>query len=298
VGGTQHLPGFSYTTGNFNLRNERHETMLYNVGDDFTNLLQLSLREGQPLLPTPADQPAQTVLVNETFVREFGEGRPLIGESIELDSATYRIGGVVRDFMTNTPFRPIASVIIRPVAARQFSYLVARVPAAHQKEVYAELEKTWKRLFPYKPFDGFYQDQALAEAEDVSTTVAHTMAVFALVTILLAVSGLFSLISLNVLKRTREVAIRRVLGATGTQIGWLLNKSYLWILAAAVGAGCSGGYLLGVSLMDSIFKINNGIPTGALIGSAIGVLAVAIFTILIKLWQTLRINPADSLKAD
>jgi len=298
VGGTQHLPGFSYTNANFDLRNEQHEAMLYNVGDDFTKLLRIDLREGQPLLPNGDNQATQTVLVNETFVREFGEGKPLVGQTLQLDSATYRIGGIVRDFMTNTPFRPITSAIIRPIAPRQYAYFIARVPAAHQKAVFLELQKTWKRLFPYKPFDGFYQDQALAEAEDVSKTVAHTMGVFAMITVLLAVSGLFSLISLNVLKRVREVAIRRVLGATGTQIGWLLNKSYVWVLVVAIVTGCSGGYLLGLSLMNSIFKMNNGIPTSALVFSAIGVVGVAFFTILLKLWQTLRINPADSLKAD
>lgn len=298
VGGTQHLPGFSYSMTNFNLNSESHESMLYNVGDDFLRMLQIQLRDGQPLLPLQGDQPAQTVLVNETFVREFGEGKPLIGQSIQLDSNTYQIGGVVRDFMTNTPFRPISSAIIRPVPPSRFVYFIARVKAEHQKQVFAELEKTWKRLFPYKPFDGVYLNNALAEAESVSTSIAETMGVFSLVTVLLAISGLFSLISLNVLKRMREVAVRRVLGATGAQVGWVLHKNYLWILAIATVVGCSLGYYMAIMLMNSVFKINNGVSTVAIILSAVAVLTIAFSTILLKLWQTLQLNPVDALKAE
>ncbi|GAB4027559.1 ABC transporter permease [Spirosoma gilvum] len=298
VGGTQNLPGFSYSMTNFNLNSQSHESMLYNVGDDFLRMLQIQLRDGQPLHPLQGDQPAQTVLVNETFVREFGEGKPLIGQSIRLDSTTYQIGGVVRDFMTNTPFRPISSAIIRPVSPNRFVYFIARVKAEHQKQVFAELEKTWKRLFPYKPFDGVYLNNALAEAESVSTSIAVTMGVFSLVTVLLAISGLFSLISLNVLKRMREVAVRRVLGATGAQVGWVLHKNYLWILAIATLVGCSLGYYMAIMLMNSVFKINNGVSAVAIILSAIAVLIIAFSTILLKLWQTLQLNPVDALKAE
>ncbi|WP_080054618.1 ABC transporter permease [Spirosoma aerolatum] len=298
VGGTQNLPGFSYSMTNFNLNSESHESMLYNVGDDFLRMLQIELRDGQPLLPLQGDQPAQTVLVNETFLREFGEGKPLIGQSIRLDSTTYQIGGVVRDFMTNTPFRPISSAIIRPVPPSRFVYFIARVKAEHQKQVFAELEKTWKRLFPYKPFDGVYLNNALAEAESVSTSIAETMGVFSLVTVLLAISGLFSLISLNVLKRMREVAVRRVLGATGAQVGWVLHKNYLWILAIATLVGCSLGYYMAIMIMNSVFKINNGVSAVAIILSAIAVLTIAFSTILLKLWQTLKLNPVDALKAE
>jgi cell division protein FtsX len=298
IGGTQHLPGFSYGITSFTASSQPHEAMLYNVGDNFTNMLQIQLRDGQPLLPLQGDQPAQTVLVNETFLRRYGEGKSLVGQSIQMDSTTYRISGVVHDFMTNTPFSPIAPAMIRPVAPSQFSYLIARVNATHQKQVFTDLEKTWKRLFPYKPFNGFYQDNALAEAEAVSTSIAQTMGVFSFITILLAVSGLFSLVSLNVLKRTREIAVRRVLGATGTEVGWVLHKNYLWILAISTVVGCLLGYFLSISLMNSVFKLNNGVSTSIIILSAVGVLLIAFFTILLKLWQALQINPVDALKAE
>ncbi|GAB3953711.1 ABC transporter permease [Spirosoma harenae] len=298
MSGTQHLPGYSYTMATVTLKSQPHESLVFNVGDDFNKMLQIRLREGQPLLPLQGDEPTQTVLINEMFARQFGDGKSLIGQSIRLDSTTYRIGGLVHDFMTSNPFSPILPAIIRPVAPSKYTYFIARVNARNQKQVFTDLEKTWKRLFPYRPFDGFYLDNNLAEAENVSTNIAQTMGVFSLVTTLLAISGLFSLVSLNVIKRMREVAIRRVLGATGVQVGWILHKHYVWILAISTVIGCAMGYFLAISLMNSVFKINNGVSTSSIIMAAICVLLVAFFTILLKLWQTLQIDPVKSLKMD
>ena len=96
----------------------------------------------------------------------------------------------------------------------------------------------------------------------------------------------------------REVAVRRVMGASAGQVAWVLNKSYGWIFGFAVLLGCVGGRVLTMKLMDSIFKINIGVQSGALIWSTLGILLVAFATIGIKLYQTLRVNPADVLRGD
>lgn len=298
VGSTQHVPGVSLTSAVVTLNSQPHEITLFNIGNQFINLFQISLLAGQPLLPSQGNQPEQTVLVNETFARTFGEGKPLIGQSITLDSATYRIGGVVRDFLIYNPFTPISPVVLRPTAASQHTYVIARVPALYQKQVFEALEKAWKRLYPYKPFAGFYADNALAEAEAVSTTIARVMGVFALLSVILAISGLYSLISLNVLKRLREVAIRRVLGATDAQIGWILHKRYRWVVALSVLIGSAGGYYLGGIFLNSLFKLNNGISYTILAASAVSILVIICLTILLRLWKTLQLDPVQTLKME
>jgi ABC-type antimicrobial peptide transport system permease subunit len=124
------------------------------------------------------------------------------------------------------------------------------------------------------------------------------MAGFAMVAILLCITGLFSLVSLNVMRRLREVAIRRVMGASGTHISWILNKNYVWIFAAALLIGCVGGRFLALLMMDSIFKFNIGVQPQALIYSTLGILSIAAITIGVKIWQTLRINPAEVLRGE
>ena len=94
------------------------------------------------------------------------------------------------------------------------------------------------------------------------------------------------------------MAVRRVLGASAGQVAWILNRSYSWILLFAIIVGCMGGRFLALKLMDSIFKINVGVEAAAMLWGAFGMVAVATATIGLKLWQTLRINPADVLRGD
>jgi ABC-type antimicrobial peptide transport system permease subunit len=138
----------------------------------------------------------------------------------------------------------------------------------------------------------------MQEAIEASDNIAKSMAGFAMVAILLCITGLFSLVSLNVMRRLREVAIRRVMGASGTHISWILNKNYVWIFAAALLIGCVGGRFLALLMMDSIFKFNIGVQPQALIYSTLGILSIAAITIGVKIWQTLRINPAEVLRGE
>jgi ABC-type antimicrobial peptide transport system permease subunit len=96
----------------------------------------------------------------------------------------------------------------------------------------------------------------------------------------------------------REVAIRRVMGASWGHIAWILNKNYGWIFGIAIVVGCFSGRFFALALMNSIFKINIGVQMGTLAWSALGILAIAAATIGLKLWQTLRVNPADVLRGD
>jgi ABC-type antimicrobial peptide transport system permease subunit len=201
--------------------------------------------------------------------------------------------------MTNNPFMPILPAVMNPVPMREWRRcLIKTASVAQQPQIMASIKSQWKQLFPFTPFNVGYQNEMLVEAIEVSNNIAISMAVLAGIAILLSITGLFSLVSLNVLRRMREVAVRRVMGASAGQVAWVLNKSYIWIFAFAVVLGCVGGRYLALSLMDSIFKINIGVQAAALVWSTLGILIVACTTIGIKLWQTLRVNPADVLRGD
>ena len=77
---------------------------------------------------------------------------------------------------------------------------------------------------------------------------------FAAVALLLTISGLFALASLNILKRNKEIAIRRVLGAGVRHLAWLLNRNYLWFLLAGAFLGALGGRIFALALLNSISK--------------------------------------------
>lgn len=297
IAGSQHLPGFGYTRTEFDYNNARQEALLYQIGNDLPRLMQFHLEQGA--WPSPAgDTSASTeVLVNATFARSIGGNQRLIGELIPLGNQQCRISGVVSDFITQNPFTPLSPAIIRYIPARDYQRCIIRTTSvAVQPAVMAALEKEWKTLFPYSPFNVGYQSEMVAEAVEVSDNIAESMAFFSIVAIILCITGLFSLVSLNVLRRLRELSIRRVLGASAGQITWILNRNYILIFSGSIVIGCALGRVLALKLMDSIFKINYGVTANSLVFSALVVLVIAFCTIGIKIWQTLRMNPAEVLR--
>ena len=294
-----HLPGFGYNMFYFQYKDEQQESILYQVGNNFAPVMKMRLVSGEWPAPAGDSSVSREIVVNETFIRKVGGGKPMIGEQIDVKGVTCRISGVVADFLTDTPFNPILSAVLQQIPTDSCRRcIIQTADVAQQPRIMSAIEEQWKQMFPYSPFNVGYQNEMMRDAIEASDNIARSMVGFAGVAILLCITGLFSLVSLNVMRRMREVAIRRVMGASSGHISWVLNKNYAWIFAAALLAGCLGGRFLALKLMDSIFKFNIGVQPQALLYSALGIIGMAALTIGFKIWQTLRVNPADVLRGE
>ena len=297
--GSRHLPGFGYNMNDFDYQGSVKQAMSYEVGNDFLSTLNFRLVAGQWPMAAADTVASPEIVVNEKFVREISGGVNPIGEQIMVRGTPCRISGVVADFMTNTPFSPISPALIRQVPVQKYTRCILKTGSPEQAaQVMATLRNEWPKMFPYTPFNVGYQNEYLEQAFEVSNNIARTMGLFSLVTIILCVTGLFSIISLDVQRRLREVAIRRVLGASAGNIGWILNQKLIVIFSISIIVGCLAGAGFSGKLMDTIFKINPGVGFDAILIGALGVVVIISGTILLKLWQTLKINPADVLKGE
>ena len=295
-----HLPYFGYDRAEFMFRERPQEAKVFEVGNGFAALMDIRLVAGTWPAPAGDTVASPDILLNETLVRQMGmDERSVVGENLLLGKTSCRVAGVVRDFMTDTPFDPVAPTLLKTIPDRDCRrVLIKTAPTAQQSEVMQAIEHQWRALFPYTPFNVGYQSEMLREAIQVSDNIAYTMGVLSGVAVLLSIIGLFSLVSLEALRRMREVAIRRVVGAQAGHIGWILHKDYALIFVAALGVGCIGGWFLSGMLMDSIFLIHYGVPAYALWAGSSGMLGLALLTIALKTAQTLRTNPANILRGD
>jgi ABC-type antimicrobial peptide transport system permease subunit len=95
--------------------------------------------------------------------------------------------------------------------------------------VYTKTRDAWKKIFPMKPFSGFYQNEITKEAYQTTNNIAKIFFWFAIISILLTATGLFALVSLTVMKKMKEIAVRKVAGARARHILVLVNRGYLWV---------------------------------------------------------------------
>ena len=115
---------------------------------------------------------------------------------------------------------------------------------------------------------------------------------------MLTATGLFALVSLTVMKKMKEIALRKVAGAKAKHILVLINRGYFWIFLIGAAVGCYGGYALTKLLLDLIFGINAGIATSTLVNSVFVIFVIAGITSGIKVWQAVRTNPIKLLRTE
>ena len=134
--------------------------------------------------------------------------------------------------------------------------------------------------------------------KDFNYSIATIFSWFAIVAMLLTATGLFALVSLTVMKKMKEIAVRKVMGARPRQIISLLNKGYIWIFLVAAVIGCYAGWFLTRLMMDSIFGINVGVEVSTMIFAVVALFLISALTVGFKVWQAVRANPAEVLKTE
>ncbi len=295
LAGTTHHLGYGVRGQDLEARGERYNILHMGVGKGYPELMDFEMAEGRSF-DDELESDDRSMLVNERLVQEYGWEEPL-GQQVVMDSATYTIVGIVKDFVQDF-FSPVTPMALTRTEPEDYRFLVVRTPTNNLLAVEEELRLTWAELFPFQPYRGFFQDEVLAQELSVTNNIKWMFLFLAVVAILLSMAGLFAMVSLNVLKRLKEIAIRRIVGARAHHIAYLLNKNYLWIFALAAILGTAGGAFLAWKLMDGIFAIHAGLHPGMMAGAAIGVVLLALGTISLKVIGVLRVNPADILRRE
>lgn len=210
-------------------------------GKDYLNTMGISLVQGRHFYVSGADA-HKSILVNQTFLQRLHLANPL-GQRVTLDSAHYTIVGIVNDYKEYGLHDLVPACVLRMAKTNAYKYMVVRADKEKLKQVTKYLQATWHNLNPNVPYRGYLQTD-LIEKEVRMTQGFKSIAFFlAIVTLFLSASGLFAQISLNIDKRSKEIGIRKVLGASILQIIVLVNREFMRMLLIAFVIGSVLGYL-------------------------------------------------------
>lgn len=295
--GTKDDIGFSYTNKVTEAEGVKKETRFYEVGKDYASVMNLKIAAGRIFDASLENDYNNSLLVSEKFAALYGwNAQTALGKHVHIDTNYYSIVGVLKDFHPATLFEPAYPLVMKLTKDENFRYLIVQTDAKNLTSAYNTAEQTWKKLFPLQPFNAFYQDQIIAESYRVSTAIAEIFFWLALITVLLTATGLFALISLTLLKRMREIAVRTVVGARPRDIYMLANKGYFWIILTGTAFGAYAGWVLVKVLLDAIYKINAGISIFTLVISIVLMVLIALLTTGIRISKAIKTKPVDLLK--
>ncbi|SDM52565.1 putative ABC transport system permease protein [Catalinimonas alkaloidigena] len=307
VGGTSNLPGGDATDINSTSssvrivgktdRLEGTYYMQYN-DDHFLDAVGMQLLMGRDFELSRASD-SSAVLVNEAFLRRINVADPLQALEEYLQFGTnennekHQIVGIVRDFNRTTLKSAVEPTIY--FYYPRLSKCVVKLQPEHYREGLGYLETTWTQFFPNTPLDYTFLDERFAALYEQDRRFVEVFGSFSGLAIFIAMLGLFGLASFMAVQRTKEVGVRKVLGATIPYIIGSFYKDFLVLLSVAAVVGIPAVYW-GMSswLENYAFRID--FPWLLTI-VALGVVAVfALATVGYQIYKVAVLNPAKTLK--
>ena len=299
IAGTRDHLGFSRRHEVSESDGIKKETMFMEVGTGYVNLMNMKLVAGRGFSDSLKGDISRAILVTEKYAAFFGwRPQEALHKTVHINNAACTIVGVLKDFHATTLFEPTEPVAICLTGENNYQGLVAQAKARDLKSLYAATETAWKKLFPGEPFTGFYQDRVIIRSFQVTSAIASIFSWLAVVTVLLSAAGLFALISLTLIKRMREIALRMIVGASPMDIFLLISKGYLWVMIAGLLLGGAAGWSMSKSLLDQIFRVNDGISPSTVIISVGGVLLVALTIGALRIRRAIKTKPVDLLRTE
>jgi ABC-type antimicrobial peptide transport system permease subunit len=145
-------------------------------------------------------------------------------------------------------------------------------------------------------FGGMLQEDTMKEGKDINGSIMKVNIFLAITAALLSLIGMYNLVSLDILRRTKEMGIRKIQGAPVPLIMYIVSKKFLLVLIFSSILGCAGGYYLSNMLMGSIWQYHVEIKSGILLMSTAIMFLATILTIIFKIAKTALRNPVDSLR--
>ncbi len=270
------------------------------VGDhDFLNTFGIQLIAGRNFSPDSKVDAEQAFIVNEAAVKRFGWETPQQALGKKLDWGLGKKGqvvGVVKDFNFSSLHETIRPLIIH-ILPDWYGYVTMKVNGADMQQTVADLEKTWKTLNIDSPFEYSFVDEDFARlyrAEQQIQTIVMLMSSLAIV---IACLGLLGLIAFTAQQRTKEIGVRKVLGANVFSVVKLLSVDFLKLIAASIVIAVPVAWLISTKWLEGFaYKTEASWWIFAL--SALVAVIIAIGTICIQAIKAAVTNPVNSLRSE
>jgi putative ABC transport system permease protein len=247
----------------------------------------------------PADTTRQ-VVVNETLIHKLGVKRAedAIGKTLKLGGAKSwaTITGVVKDFKTNSLRDAVKPITIAP--RKRFESLAAvKIQTGNLSNTVATIKALWEKTYPEYAYNGYFLDDNIAKFYEQENKLALVYKIFAGIAIFISCLGLYGLVSYMAVQRTKEVGVRKVLGASVANIVFMFSKEFLLLIGVAfVIAMPLAWYLMSQWLQNFAYRIP--LTAGVFVLAIAGSMGIAWLTVSYKAVKAALVNPVKSLKSE
>jgi putative ABC transport system permease protein len=269
------------------------EAWVLMVDHDFIKTMGIELVEGRDFSRDFSSDEKQAVIINESAAKEFGWTSPL-GMRVKTENKDGYVIGVVKDFHFKPLYQLIEPIVIY-IFPSFFEYASLRISPDDIPSTIAYLKNKWNELAPNQPFEYFFLDSDFDSVYRSEERVGKLTGSSTLLAIFIACLGLFGLASFTAEQRTKEIGIRKVLGASLPAVVRLLTREFTkWVVMANIVAWPVSYYVMHLWLQNFAYRINIGV-WNFLLAAAL-TFAIALLTVSYQAVKAALANPVEALR--
>lgn len=308
VGASTTMPGIPGWTGNIRADFATSDRLINfsQVDYEYLESMGIELVEGRNFSPTQPVDTINTIIINETAVRELGLSNPVGQRMIwaeRSDTTVYAtVIGVVKDFhyaSFHEPIRPVA-FLVRNDFFVQFDFtskLFVKTSGIGHARILPQLESIWKEFVPDRPFTYVFMDDSFREWHAPERKFKDVFSVLTGLSLFIAAIGLFALVTLIAEHRRKEIGIRKVMGASVSQIVMMINREFVMLVVIALFLATPLSWYLAERWLEN-FAYHAALEWWIFAVAGLATLSIALIS---TAWQSFRAsiaNPVESIRAD
>jgi putative ABC transport system permease protein len=273
---------------------EQYETMNFIACDyDYIKTFEMEIVQGRDFSRDfPTD--LQNYIVNEEAVKFMGLADP-VGKLFSIWQNKGQIVGVVKNFHSRSLHNEIAPVCITLNQSWGPNYVFVRLKPDNITQALTEVENVWKKFSPHFPFDYQFLDEVFEEQYRTDQRTGAIFKYFAILAVFISCLGILGLAAFTAEQRTKEIGIRKVLGASVSGIVSLVSKEFILLLIFANAIAWPAAYFLTKRLLDN-YAYRTNVTIWIFLASGVLALSIALFTVSFQALKAARTDPVKALR--
>lgn len=235
-------------------------------------------------------------ILNEAAVKFIGLKDP-VGKVIHWNRRPFTVIGVVKDLLVQSPYQPVRASMWHLSNAAQNVFILKINPRANVKDAMAKIEEVFRRVNPGSPFEATFVDEEYARKFGDEKRVGELATFFAILAVFISCLGLFGLASFVAEQRTKEIGIRKVLGASVTNLWRMLSQDFVILVIISSFLAVPVAYYF-ISDWLKQFEYRTEISWWVFIVSVLGAVLITLLTVSYQAIKASLMNPVKSLRTE
>lgn len=303
VGASSQVPGIPVAPRGYRPEGMTEGELLTNtifVDEDYLETMQINLAAGRDFSPERPTDLSRGFILNKAAVRHFGwsTAEEALGKTVQTlgeNGIEGRVTGITENFNYESLHNEVNPLVIR---YREPQYLLSiRIAGNGIADTMDDIEEEWNSAAANEPFVSWFLDERLQDLYESEKQMSDLFRYFSAIAIVIACLGLFGLASFSIQRRTKEIGIRKVLGASLSRVMLLLTKEYVWLLVIANLVAWPVAYI-SMNRWLNDFAYHTDLSVWIFLAAGGAVLLIALATVSYHSIRAGTVNPVQSLRSE